>query len=203
MDRADLPDTLVEEVVPLGHGPELVIARLRDPDALLVEESFDHPHLLPYWGELWPSGIELAKRLAGRSLRGARVVELGCGLGVASIAAARAGGRVLATDWSWSALQAVELNARRNEVAVETLRVSWEEPEELVARGPWDLVLVADVLYEAEKVPLLLDVLSRLDAEVWLADPGRPPLARFLAAARERWHVEESAPVYRLTLPGA
>lgn len=203
MDSADLPDTLVEEVVPLGHGPELVIARLRDPDALLVEDSFDHPHLLPYWGELWPSGIALAERLAGRSLRGARVVELGCGLGVASIAAARAGGRVLATDWSWPALETVELNARRNGVSVQTLRVSWEEPEELVARGPWDLVLAADVLYETAMVPLLLDVLSGLGTEVWIADPGRPALAGFLAAARERWQVEESAPVYRLTLPGA
>lgn len=201
MDGVDLPDSLVEEVVPLGHGPELVIARLRDPDALLVEDSFDHPHLLPYWGELWPSGIELARRLAGRSLRGARVVELGCGLGVASIAAARAGGRVLATDWSWSALETVELNARRNDVAVETLRVSWEEPEELVARGPWDLVLAADVIYEQEKVPLLLDLLTRLDSEVWIGDPGRPPLAGFLAAAGEHWAVEASPPVYRLTLP--
>lgn len=200
MDGVDLPDALVEEVVPLGRGEDLVIGRLRDPDALLVEESFDHPHLLPYWGELWPSGIALARKLSGRSLRGARVVELGCGLGVASIAAARAGGRVLATDWSWRALDAVALNAERNGATLETLRMSWEEPEAVVRRAPWDLVLAADVLYEGPNVPLLLDLLPRLGREVWLADPGRPPLAAFLESARERWTVRDAAPVYRLTL---
>ncbi len=78
---------LVEEVVPLG-ARELVVARPRDSEALLDDHAFEHEEFLPYWAELWPSGVALARALAGRSLRGARTVELGCGLGLPSIAAA-------------------------------------------------------------------------------------------------------------------
>ena len=51
----------------------------------------------------------------------ARVLELGCGLGLPSLAAALAGGRVLATDWAPEALAAVRVNAERNDIEVETL----------------------------------------------------------------------------------
>ena len=68
--------------------------------------------------------MALAHDLARRSLRGARVLELGCGLGLPSIAAALAGGRVLATDWSSDAVRATAANAELNEVTVETAQVS-------------------------------------------------------------------------------
>src|ERR671928_995387 len=111
---------LVEEVVPLGDG-ELAVLRPRDADALLDEHAFEDDEFLPYWAELWPSGVALARSIAGRALKGARVVELGCGLGLPSIAAARAGGRVLATDWSPVAIRATAGNAELNGVEVETL----------------------------------------------------------------------------------
>ena len=90
---------LVEESVPLGGGGAQVL-RPRDAEALLDERAFEHEEFLPYWAELWPSGVALARRVAARALKGARVLELGCGLGLPSLAAALAGGRVLATDWS-------------------------------------------------------------------------------------------------------
>ena len=43
-------------------------------------------------------------------------LELGCGLGVPSLAAALAGAAVLATDWSPTAIALLEENARRNDV---------------------------------------------------------------------------------------
>src|SRR5918992_3722199 len=89
----------VEETVPVA-GEDLTIARPRDSEALLDEEAFEREELLPYWAELWPSALALARAVAARALRGARTLELGCGLGLVSVAAARAGGRVLATDWS-------------------------------------------------------------------------------------------------------
>ena len=60
---------------------------------------------------------------------------------------------------------------------------SWTEPEPLLARAPWDLVLASDVLYEARNGDVLLELLPRLGPEVWLADPGRTPAAPFLEAA--------------------
>ncbi|HEV3002574.1 MAG TPA: class I SAM-dependent methyltransferase [Solirubrobacteraceae bacterium] len=177
---------LVEEIVPL-RDRELAVLRPRDAESLLDEEAFEREERMPYWAELWPSGVALARALAGRALGGRRVVELGCGgLALPSIAAALGGPRVLATDWSAEALALAERNAERNGAAIETAACAWERPAELVRRGPWDLVLAADVLYEQRNVSLLLELLPRLGGEVWLADPNRPALPEFLAGAAER-----------------
>jgi predicted nicotinamide N-methyase len=179
---------LVEEVIPLAEG-ELALLRPRDSEALLREEAFEHEELLPYWAELWPSGVALARVLRGRSLRGARTLELGCGLGLPSIAAALAGARVLATDWSSEAVAMTAANAERNDAELETLVCSWTEPGPLIERAPWDLLLGSDLLYEARNADALLDLLPRLGRELWLADPGRAPAARFLEAAQEHWNI--------------
>lgn len=168
-----------------------------DAEALITEESFEHEEFLPYWAELWASAVALAHDVSMRALRGRPTLELGCGLGLPSIAAARAGGRVLATDWSTDALLATAANAERNGVEVETLRCAWAEPDAIVERGPWPLVLAADVLYERRNVELLLGLLPRLvDATgfVLLADPGRVPADAFLRGADEQgWDVRSVA----------
>jgi predicted nicotinamide N-methyase len=141
---------------------------------------------------LWRSGVALGRELAGARLDGSRVVELGCGLGVPSLAAARAGADVVATDGSAEALELVERNARENGLGVATARVDWADAGELVARGPFDLVLAADVLYERASVGPLLSLLPRLGREAWVADPGRPAAGPFLEEARRRWSVATS-----------
>jgi predicted nicotinamide N-methyase len=162
--------------------------------------------LVPYWSVLWRSGVALAREVAGEPLAGARVVELGCGLGVPSLVAARAGARVLATDSEPEALELVELGARENGLRVETACVDWTGGEELVARAPFDLVLAADVLYEEESVEPLLALLPRLGREVWLADPGRRPAGGFVEGVRDRWAVTTAArdgiDIHRLTVLG-
>jgi predicted nicotinamide N-methyase len=171
--------------VPL-RGRALSILRPRDSESLLSEEAFEHEEFLPYWAELWPSGPALARAVAGRSLHGARTLELGCGLGLPGLAAALAGGRVTATDWSPDAVALAAGNAERNGIALEALVCSWTAPEPIVARAPWDLVLASDVLYEARNADVLLELLPRLvdeRGEVWLADPGRPPADTFLERA--------------------
>ena len=204
---------LVEEIVPL-RGHDLAVLRPRDSEALLREEAFDREELLPYWAELWPSGVALARAVAGASLRGARVLELGCGgLALPSIMAARSGARAVASDWSRDALDLAERNAGRNDAQIETLLCSWDAPELLSARGPWDLVLAADVLYEQRHVALMLDLLPRLTGTggaVWLADPGRVNEDAFLAGARAGWDVSSrrdpdhaSVRVHRLHARGA
>jgi predicted nicotinamide N-methyase len=206
MDTTTSMDDVVEEVVPL-NGRDLRLLRPRDAEALLDEHAFEHEEFLPYWAELWPSGVALARRVAARALRGARVLELGCGLGLPSLAAARAGGRVLATDWSPQAIELLHENAARNDARLETAIVDWRTPGEIVERAPWDLVLGADLLYERRNVPLLLDLLPRLlDArcELWLADPGRAPAAELLdglAAWRRSEEADGRVTVYRLRPP--
>lgn len=173
----------VEEVVPLGRGREVLLARPREPEALLDEAAFAaRDEFLPYWADLWPSAVALAREVAPRALRGRRVLELGCGLALPAIAAAQSGARVTATDWAPEAIAALAANAARNGVVVEGLVLDWREPEVLLARAPWDVVLAADVLYEARNVAPLLALLPQLGGEVLLADPGRRTAEPFFAA---------------------
>src|SRR4051812_17674066 len=151
-------DELIEHTVALP-GRELLLLGPRDSEALLDEHAFEQEEFLPYWAELWPSALALARVVARRPLTGRRVLELGCGLGLPAIAAALAGGRVLATDWSTDAIRMTERNAERSSARIETLRCDWMHPQPLLARAPWDLVLAADVLYERRNVEALGNLL--------------------------------------------
>jgi predicted nicotinamide N-methyase len=179
---------VVEEAVPLG-GRTVRMLRPRDGDAVLDEllaEDDPEEERLPFWTQLWPSGTALARTVAGRPLAGRRVLELGCGLGLVSVAAALAGAEVLAVDRSPEAVAFTAANAARNGARVRTAVCAFDQPEPLLAEAPWDLVLAADVLYEQRNVPVLLWLLPRLigpAGEAWLADPGRNGLETFLTGA--------------------
>ena len=75
------------------------------------------------------------------------MLELGCGLALPSVVAARTA-TVLATDGHTDAVAFAAHVLAINEVEGEVACVDWaEHGEQLVERGPWDLVLAADVLY--------------------------------------------------------
>jgi predicted nicotinamide N-methyase len=144
---------------------------------------------VPYWARPWPSGFALAGALKDDPpKRGARVLELGCGLALPSVVAARAGAHVLATDGSSDAVAYAAHVLALNEVEGEAALADWSEHgEQLVERGPWDLVLGADVLYTTANVEVASRLFARLVAptgEIRLADPNRAGAQRFLAAAR-------------------
>jgi predicted nicotinamide N-methyase len=181
--------TLVTQALELPSG-ELRLLQPEESAELPDDGAVEWAPLAPYWSVLWRSGVELARELAAQPLDGVGVVELGCGLAVPSFAAARAGAEVLATDSDPEALELVAQNAEANGVRIETQAIDWARPDELVSRGPFDLALAADVLYERASVALLLSLLPRLAPEGWLADPGRPAADAFLTEARRRWKVE-------------
>src|SRR5205814_4366642 len=94
-------------------GVELALSRPGDPEALLDEDEFARDEFMPYWAELWPAGLALARALPLR-LDGLRVVELGCGLGIPSLVAAARGARVTAIDWAADAIALLHTNAAAN-----------------------------------------------------------------------------------------
>jgi predicted nicotinamide N-methyase len=181
-----VPDRLVSQSVDLPGG-ELRILQPEEAAELPDDGGVEWAPLVPYWTVLWRSGVALARELEGEVLAGRRVVELGCGLAVPSIAAARAGASVLATDVSPEALALVRRNARANGVRIETTTFDWDGPAEFAG---FDLALVADLLYERTAVAPLLSLLPKLAPEAWLADPGRPAAGAFLEQASRRWSVE-------------
>jgi predicted nicotinamide N-methyase len=184
-----VPEELVSRSIELPGG-EICLRQPQESAELPDEGAVEWAPVAPYWSVLWRSGVALARELDCVALRGLRVVELGCGLAIPSIAAARAGAAVLATDACADALLLVRRNAQANDVRVETARVDWAEPDELVRRAPFDVVLAADVLYERASVAPLLSLLARLAPEAWLADPGRPAAGAFLEQMGSRWSIE-------------
>lgn len=200
MRAADAHRDLVVKSMDL-HTGSLRFIRPRDPEVLLDLEDVDFDEEYPpYWAKLWPSGIELAHEVSTHDWSGTSVVELGCGLGLPAVAAALAGGTVLATDRSTDALTFTAANAGANHVEVETALCSWEAPESLVARGPWQLVLASDVLYERRNCDELIPLLPRLvadDGAVWIADPHRDRAVEFLEIVRAGWRTVEVVPTRR------
>src|SRR3954454_14762650 len=141
---------------------------------------------VPYWARPWPSGVGLAGALHDDPpAAGTRVLELGCGLALPSVIAARAGADVLATDGSTDAVVFAAHVLALNEVEGEVAHVDWStHGDALVARGPFDVVLAADVLYTKANVDAALVLFPRLVApggELKIADPNRAGAARFLS----------------------
>lgn len=156
-------------------------------EELISEEDFDRDERLPYWADVWPSSFVLAERVLAMPGAGRSCVELGCGAGLVTIAAARAGFAVTATDYYADALRFTAVNAHRNAGrAVATREVDWRALPDDLAKA--DLVLAADVLYERPYGALVAGAIRRLLAPggvALVADPGRVGAPEFDRAAPE------------------
>jgi predicted nicotinamide N-methyase len=173
----------------------LTLFRPPSAEELIDEAAFAVDEFLPYWAELWPSGVALADHVATLDVAGLRVLELGAGLGLPSLAAALGGADVLATDWAEDAVALLHANAGRNHIRLRTEVARWDEPERFGT--DWDVVLGADVLYEQRNADQLLELLPLLGArEILLAEPGRPFAKPFFAAWGDVETVGER--IYRL-----
>jgi predicted nicotinamide N-methyase len=121
--------------------------------------------------------------LLGEQGAGRTLLELGCGLGLPSIAAMHAGFDVTSTDYYEDALQVTRANAGRNLGREPMVRmVNWRAWP--AAFGPFDVVVAADVIYEQEYGVLVAECIKKSlapDGEAIIADPGRVALARFHA----------------------
>lgn len=190
---APLLDIEREDV--LIGGDAITVIRPSDWDELRHQEGAEG-RSAPYWAIPWPSGVMLAEALVPRDdLAGRRVLELGCGLAIPSVVAARRGAGVTATDASPDAVVFAAHNLALNDVVGEVELADWREGAELVERGPWDLVIAADVLYLRHNVEALLRLLPRLiepDGEAIVADPNRAGGRDFAAAARRIFSLEST-----------
>lgn len=198
------------ETVPLG-ARSITIERPEDPGSLIQGwcDLADPDVLIPYWAEIWPSSRAIARRLTEEGeLRGATVLDLGCGLGLAGIAAGLRGGRVTFADNHPDALAFARRNAEEaGLVDAKFLLVDWRSPG--WAR-PFDRVLGADVIYDRSEHEPIADLLSLLLEEggtAWLGDPGRDAAKAFVEdwvsrGRRARSVIVEGATIHELTSRG-
>jgi predicted nicotinamide N-methyase len=207
----------VERRIDVGDRP-VSIWRPPDMESLIDLAAFEADERIPYWADVWESAIVLAEDLAAMDGAGKTLLELGCGLGLPSLVAARAGFTVTATDYEETALEGVRYNAERNRIGgLRTLVLDWRNlPEDL---GTFDLVVAADVLYETHHPAVLAATILRTLAPSGLglvADPCRAKAAGFAPAARaagmavsktraRRPHGATDGPhveIHRVTFPG-
>lgn len=177
---------VVEETIALGDW-SLRLAKPRSAEDLISEEEFAQDERLPYWADLWPSASALATHVLAHVDPRWRVLELGCGLGVVSLAARRRGAAALATDYYQPALEFAAYNAAANDVApLLTRLVDWRDwPDDLVG---FDLIVGADILYERPMGLLVAAAIAKALAprgRAWIADPGRVGAEPFVAACSD------------------
>lgn len=172
-----------------------LIMKVRNTNALLEAidpGTFAEDERLPYWADLWTSSLELARWCLEESdLNTKRVLELGCGLGLAGIAAAKAGARVTFSDYEEVALDFSRCNARRNlpsnvyDRQLDFLQLDWRTVPPL---EPFDVIIGADIVYERRNFFPLVDVLTTLLRPEGIAvftEPGRSIGTQFFALLRD------------------
>src|SRR5919109_5127468 len=181
-------DTLLQDIAFDGLRVELL--RVADVDTLLdrlPKVQFRPDERLPYWADLWPSSLALAKYLwEVVDLQGLEVLELGCGLGLAGIAASRKGGVVTFTDYEADALAFTRYNAYRNRCQRAIVRhLDWHTP---TLTHTYALITAADVLYERANFHPLVRLVDRAlgpNGHFILAEPNRPIARDFFRLLRD------------------
>ena len=166
----------------------------RNSDDLITEADYVRDERLPYWADLWPSAMALARTLPAITPPPGRMLELGCGLGLVTIAGIRAGHEVVSTDYYDDALLFTRRNAIRvTGVEPQTRMADWRAwPGDL---GRFDLIVASDILYEKAYAPLVAGLIAgslAADGVAFMADPGRVGMDDFRieCAARKLGIVE-------------
>lgn len=174
---------VADEVIEVA-GRRYTLRKPANADHLISEADYVKDERLPYWADLWPASRLLAATLLGEEGAGRTLMEMGCGIGLDTIAAMDAGFDVTATDYYDDALHVTRANAMRNlGREPQTRMVNWRDwPGDI---GTFDVVIAADVIYEAEYSTLVAQCMARALAaqgEAIVADPGRIALAGFFDA---------------------
>ena len=130
----------------------------------------------PFWAYPWAGGVALARVILDHPewFRDKRVLDFGCGGGVAGIAAARAGAsHVIANDVDAWALSVARIAAERQGLFVTPLLEDLTTTTDLPVA---DILLCSDLAYEKQPAPKQRAVLENARAagsRVLVADAGR------------------------------
>lgn len=132
---------------------------------------------IPFWAIAWPAAVVLARHIINHRhiVAGKTVLDLGCGGGLAGIAAARCGARlVIANDIDPVALEIARRNAAANLVSLELCPLDLTENTGDITAN---VILVADLFYHRTASAALVAFLrqeQKKGVNVIIADSSRP-----------------------------
>jgi predicted nicotinamide N-methyase len=188
-----------QDCIAISGANDLIIRSLAD------KQQFFDPHgdaarmgissaMWPIFGLLWPSAAFLAARMAARLLLpNERVLEIGCGLALASLVAHRRGVDVTASDCHPLTATFLRDNLHLNALTPLPYRHGhWSSFVHPIARngyaadtrvsGRYDLLIASDILYERDAqamLPKFIALHATAAAEIWIVDPNRGNRATF------------------------
>ena len=178
--RAPSPGYQVKLETVTGTGADLTLRSLldrvqfHDPEGE-AERAGIPPASWPLFGLLWPSAQVLAGVMCSFEIDGKRMLELGCGLALASLVVHRRGGDITATDCHPLAAEFLAHNLQLNRLpAMKYLHAHWNQPNPLLGR--FDVIIGSDVLYDRDQPQALSQFIDRHaqpGVEVLIVDPNR------------------------------
>ncbi len=154
-----------------------------DDDALKDAWNKQQTYNFPYWGKSWPAAEALAIFIsANRQLfTHQRVLEIGAGLGLPSLIAARFAKSITSTDYLPMPLEYISISAQKNSISqLNTLVLNWHDLPEYL---PYDMILLSDVNYDPAELDHLYQLiikLTRKNIKIVLSTPQRLIAVNFI-----------------------
>lgn len=134
------------------------------------------PASWPMFGVVWQAGEVLAQIMAEHEVNNKRILEIGCGVALASLVLNKRGADISATDYHPSAEAYLDYNTTLNgDRRIPFLRASWQDPFD-ADFGKFDLIIASDVMFEPDHPDMLAAFVgryARAHCEVIMADAGR------------------------------
>jgi len=148
--------------------------QFHDPDNV-AEKLGISSALWPLFGQIWPSGIILANLMSSYKISGKRILEVGCGIGLASLVLNNRMANITSTDYHPSVEGFLKFNTKLNEDReIPYIRTDWSDKDDKL--GKFDLIIGSDLLYEPNHFKILSNFInhhSKKACEVIIIDPNR------------------------------
>jgi predicted nicotinamide N-methyase len=170
------------------------LQQFHDPEGM-AEEMGISSATWPLFGTVWPSGLILADIMSTYDVADVNILEVGCGLGLASLITNARGARHTASDYHPLAGEFLRENNRLNDMpSLHFERCDWAASSP--AMGTFDLIIGSDLLYEPDHPGMLsrfIDQHSSRSVQVLIIDPGRRQQGRFTQQMKQLGFVASSA----------